>query len=377
MADEKVFPVRGIEWILLNLTQTMNKELLSVNQCVSSNFAGGGKKPRIEYVDLMKGICIIMVVAIHCDVMPDNVIHHLLSAFRIPLYFFLSGLFFKEYGGFSDFAVRKINKLIIPSIFFSFLFLILAIFVDRENLAPKNAALIMISGNRPIWFLRCLFFSNLLFFILHRFIRDKRVLFAACLAVGLAGCYASQVDIAASVSPQVQHVIRILRLFQPMTALPFFALGYTVKPYMTYDFPKSATVAVGCAALALLFLTGGYVYTSIYDNVYGSNPLFFYAGGISGIVCIVILCRAIKRIPLLTYLGRYSIVILGTHFIVLSILSMFIDSNLAVFIITVLSMFAIIPLFIGFFPQFTAQKDLFSLDTFCRQERKMNPDVRQ
>lgn len=51
---------------------------------------------RIEFIDLAKGVCIIMVVMGHCGCpleIPGWTI------VRMPLYFILSGLFFKDYGG--------------------------------------------------------------------------------------------------------------------------------------------------------------------------------------------------------------------------------------------------------------------------------------
>ncbi len=59
---------------------------------------------RIEWIDLAKGICIILVVMLHARV--D--IGFSLSHFRMPLYFVLSGLFFKTYGNFKGFIIKKI-----------------------------------------------------------------------------------------------------------------------------------------------------------------------------------------------------------------------------------------------------------------------------
>lgn len=79
------------------------------------------EKKRIGYIDLMKGICIILIVLLHCDIKtPYEQLDIMLKNVRIPLYFFLSGLFFKEYSSFLDFIVRKVNKLIIPYIFFAY-----------------------------------------------------------------------------------------------------------------------------------------------------------------------------------------------------------------------------------------------------------------
>lgn len=74
------------------------------------------EKKRIEFLDLAKGICILLVVWLHVDVDTPRDIY--LSAIRMPLFFFLSGMFFKEYDGFLTFLKKKTNKLLIPFVFF-------------------------------------------------------------------------------------------------------------------------------------------------------------------------------------------------------------------------------------------------------------------
>ena len=72
---------------------------------------------RIEFIDLAKGLCISLVLLYHIHDFETNVERALLF-FRMPLYYFLSGIFFKDYSGFIDFSIRKINKLIVPYLFF-------------------------------------------------------------------------------------------------------------------------------------------------------------------------------------------------------------------------------------------------------------------
>ena len=48
---------------------------------------------RIEFIDLAKGICILLVVLLHFNDRWFNLPN--LTALRMPLYFTLSGLFFK------------------------------------------------------------------------------------------------------------------------------------------------------------------------------------------------------------------------------------------------------------------------------------------
>ena len=80
---------------------------------------GDNQHQRIDFVDLTKGVCIILVVMAHIGGAFDQLDKHsMLSCFRMPLYFFISGIFFKPYEGLSGFIIRKTNKLIIPFIFF-------------------------------------------------------------------------------------------------------------------------------------------------------------------------------------------------------------------------------------------------------------------
>ena len=79
------------------------------------------KKQRIVWIDTAKGICIILLVLYHslihthADFLLSNTN---LEIFFMPLYFALSGIFFKTYSSFSNFVIRKINKLNVPFFFF-------------------------------------------------------------------------------------------------------------------------------------------------------------------------------------------------------------------------------------------------------------------
>jgi len=121
---------------------------------------------RIEYIDLAKGFCIIFVVMLHIsnyyDI--DFWLTHKITAFRIPLYYFLSGVFFKSYNGFLNFLKKKTNKLLIPFLFFylttscllkyligggSFIDLLASIYYEESF------------SNSAIWFLLSLFIVNI------------------------------------------------------------------------------------------------------------------------------------------------------------------------------------------------------------------------
>lgn len=63
-------------------------------------------KKRIEFIDLAKGVCILLVIMMHTDVNVD---------FRgcgecVCLFTLFVRLVFKDYGGFLNLLVKKANK---------------------------------------------------------------------------------------------------------------------------------------------------------------------------------------------------------------------------------------------------------------------------
>lgn len=136
-------------------------------------------KQRIEYIDLMKGICIILVVIGHTNV-PEEFpevfgVLNVIKIGRMPLYFFLSGLFFRTYSGFGDFAVRKFWNLIVPMLVFTVVPVILL-----RTLSPSVALELKVGEIRhplsflrynmfgPLWFLRALFVALLVMYPIAR-----------------------------------------------------------------------------------------------------------------------------------------------------------------------------------------------------------------
>ena len=165
------------------------------------NAPSGQLKTRIDYVDLAKGFCIILVVFHHfcvSELGSTNPIIMFLRTFRMPLYFILSGLFFKEYSGLWDFIKRKTNKLLIPFCFFLLpslaLFFITKRSFDFFQFLYHEVWLEDISINEPIWFLWCLFVNNIIFYVIIMCSNKIRMLpirfllmSFSCVAIGLGG----------------------------------------------------------------------------------------------------------------------------------------------------------------------------------------------
>ena len=71
---------------------------------------------RLPFIDLMKGLCIVLIVTGHVDTGLFEALgantDRMFQTFRVPMYYFLSGIFFKRYDGFFDFTRKKVNNIL-------------------------------------------------------------------------------------------------------------------------------------------------------------------------------------------------------------------------------------------------------------------------
>lgn len=115
---------------------------------------------RIEYIDIAKGIGILLVYIGHCEIGEGN-ISGLISwiySFHMPLFFVISGLLFStKHVPATTFYRNKFASLIVPYIIFSIINYVLL------KLSPVGATLGFITqgwGRNPLWFIPILFLVN-------------------------------------------------------------------------------------------------------------------------------------------------------------------------------------------------------------------------
>lgn len=93
---------------------------------------------RIEYMDIARGIGILLVVLGHNDFEALSVYaHQVIYSFHIPLFFFLSGYFVNISISFVDFFKKRFNSLLKP--YFFILFLIYFVSVSFEKMGFSMA----------------------------------------------------------------------------------------------------------------------------------------------------------------------------------------------------------------------------------------------
>jgi len=313
---------------------------------------GDDKNKRIDFVDLTKGVCIILVVMAHIGGAFEKLDYHsMIASFRMPLYFFISGIFFKSYEGLFGFFIRKINKLIIPFLFFYLSAFFLKYIVWK--IAPGVFQLpvswtellvvfhdhALIKFNPPIWFLLALFNCNILFYLVHS-LRNRRLglMFALTLLIGTA--------------------------------------GFWIRRYNFFLFPHRFDKLIPLcilAALAVMYFTATFV--GMRTNNYAGNIFQFWASAFAGIFMIMLFCKKFKKLPVISYMGRYSVITLGIHAPLLHfeypVVSRFIHNEwgqaIALLLLTLTVCIIATPIFLKLIPQAVAQKDFIKTKQSTQQ----------
>lgn len=333
-------------------------------------------KKRIEYIDLAKGICISLVVLWHVlrDQAENIDFIQIMFFFRMPLYFILSGMFFKTYNDFSSFTKKKTNRLLIPY-FFSLIFIAVPSVFFLDHMNGNNTTFTSFTDDKgriymgivpSAWFLVCLFQVNLYFYSIFILARQNiKSISIICILLGL-----------------LVFFINSSGLYLPvwfdtsLTVMPFFLLGYLLKNSSNtlYESITKKHILHFILSLSIL-LSSFYILEhqhleslSFYHNDFKIKIISLYLGGVSGSYAILLISKYFQHIPIISYIGRYSIVVLITHqpllFIIRNIIYQLrinfvtITDNLIVYALIILLSLPTIKICIKYLPYFFAQKDL-------------------
>ena len=303
----------------------------------------------------------------------------LFKAFRMPLYFFLSGFFFKTYSGFFDFFKRKVNKLLVPFLFWFLLCSVcITLFVSQVfGVQLENAnystflgslrALIFgeVFSNSAIWFLLCLFEVNILFYIIVLLSeRFKLGIVSMCVMTALLGCL--------GITMGLLRINLPIYIDSSLSALPFFVFGYFINRYTSIVHPNrfdKLNLPIAIVFFIIIYFFAGHysLKFNYYDSV--STALFVYPCGILGTMGVFLISKAIKKIPVVSWWGRYSIMILVTHKMLFQLFAPIITMfGLSVrwelilnMVFTFSSYFLLIPFMKKYMPHVTAQKDVIKV----------------
>jgi fucose 4-O-acetylase-like acetyltransferase len=282
---------------------------------------------RVEYVDIAKGIGITLVVMGHNDfALISPFAHKLIYSFHMPMFFFMSGMFFKPDIPFWTFVRQRFHRVLRPFLFMVLFIFFMSISFSKVSILEASRRLVKAmygSGQYldwvQLWFLPHLFVVSLFAYLFVRGIR-QRLLFRLRWAI-LIVLYVISVF---SIKLFYPFELNLLGKDFTLYGLPFsldlvlisgffFILAYELNQTQYASFLESLWLLL-IAALALTFLVW-YFPAKIDFNIrwFDSLPINTIEA-LLGILVIVAISKQMERISMLSsvfkYLGQASLIIL-------------------------------------------------------------------
>lgn len=283
---------------------------------------------RVEYLDIAKGLGIMMVVWGH--IMHSGWSYDLVYAFHMPLFFFLSGMLFQrgKYISFLDFLRKRTRRLFVPYLIYS---IITWSFWVGYNMFRHNYVgsywnpllqTIIAKGsgefmphNSALWFIPCLFAVEIIYYMTSKFKDVVNILFCFSLAF---------------VSIILAHVFGGDWLFllpwnfdAALIAIPFYCTGNLLIKHYSFDRIRDAvknnvTISIVLwGGLTVLLVLGTFLFgtCSMGSSWYGCNEWVFILRAFVGIAATLVFSILLSSysINYIKWLGRTSLDVMCVH----------------------------------------------------------------
>lgn len=286
---------------------------------------------RITYLDMTRGIAILLVVYGHSEFI-GPACNIWLSSFHLPAFFVLSGILMQlkseDRLALPDILLRKLKGIMLPYLWFSLGSLgIDFIQVLRGNftwdiLWEHVIQTVSLQGYSVLWFLPVIFFAEVMIVVvfkacngLERSGRYGLVMVTAsitCLALGAYYGYQRLLDSAMPV--MCLYMLRIL--VKALIGAAFMSYGYVFGYVQSRIAGKTGSwymVVVGIALCGVNILVSSHIRLMDFNQLILWNPLVYLGLGTTGSFGCILICKCLPNIPILTFLGQNSLIIMCTH----------------------------------------------------------------
>ena len=268
---------------------------------------------RLHHIDVAKGIAILLTVIGHCTATAlgdHSRLFYTIYAFHMPLWFFLSGILYRQKKNEAYFA-GKVKSLLLPYLIFSFTNVVSYYFMSKIHHVQEHE-FVRFGG---LWFLLALFYVVIIYYVIDN----------ACLK---------------SVNNKIKNIITsflsILLVIvgmgmgreesEPMHALAttmvcffFFHIGVKVSPLKNILLSEKKKTRLSYLALGLFLMLILSIVAPMnpepIDVNYGryGNKWMFLAFALIGIIGVWFISLSVYKNKMLEYLGRNSLMILILH----------------------------------------------------------------
>ncbi len=309
---------------------------------------------RIEWIDIMKGIAIIAIVITHSSyavnlkepiaVIIYSYFYKSLYLFHVPFFFFISGYLYKQ-TDIKSFTKKSVNQLLIPYITMLLLFFPIAAFIFPNETNLFNSGSVSVDILRYIlgrnlmngvtgtlWFLTCLFFTQVVYNIIINKFKFKTVhiiVFILLIISYLSSYYNNFYNPFKFWLPFNFHLI--------FATIPLYHIGYIFNKY-------SLRISYPILSICMVITIAGIIYFE--DNLYNIYGCF-YGIPFFTLFCSIILISFMRYIAIFLsknknisavfiYLGKASLTIMAFHLMFIIIVGKFTNNALIIIILSIL-----------------------------------------
>ncbi len=295
-------------------------------------------KKRLDYIDMAKGIGIFCVALGHMEDI-STFTRVWISSFHMPLFFIISGLLMavknEPEKDFREAVYKRFRGIIIPYLWFSLSYFIIDIGnfkivknIDLHTFIVDTIDSVTFYGMSVLWFLPALFLASVGFLFLKKKLGDRAAipllivtaLVSYVIKLQFEKLYAANED-----SLLITSLINIVYIFlRAAVAQSFVGYGYYIKRAFDAAVSRGSKISSfvssrpGALVTGIVFLAVNVMLAqkngcADLRNIILNNVLIYYIAAFLGCFGIILICRALPAIRLITYFGRNSIIVMACH----------------------------------------------------------------
>lgn len=255
---------------------------------------------RDTYVDVAKGIGIMLIVTIHTEVF--GVMGYPLSFLAVPVFFFMSGFYDRSERPVSQWFTKSLRTLILPAIIWV---LVVTAYIKLLGYAKDRSwgdnpfnLFNMVGYNGPAWFLFALLYAKMLTWGLIKTKLPKFAIWGGSLLIGYAG----------------MNINMPLLFDEGCAALPLYVTGKLAYPYLREIMENKGLLVAGIIALCL-YLWHLVSFTIVPQSNGNFTPYYLAALGLM-LLCFIpflVISEKLQNQKWLVSLGQHSLGIMLLH----------------------------------------------------------------
>lgn len=260
---------------------------------------------RITYIDLFRGFGILFMIMGHIGF--GGIFKHFIHAFHMPMFFFISGYFYKKDNiSFSSLLLKKGKTLLIPYFSFGLIYFFI-LFINSKSLNTLYHLMFINTEGLPIagalWFLVAIFFVGIFYYFLDKKLDEitMNIIIFIISIIGNTAIYLFPFRLpwaldASFVGLGIFHIARLMK-----------------KNSNFFNLNILKTIFLGISTTIAIFING---YINMREGTYAFIPLFWInaiASSIFGFnICRIIEEKNIlkKIVKTIEHIGRNSIIYL-------------------------------------------------------------------